>query len=119
MRWNFWSKNKSEQKESRTSGVITGSGHGGVVWTPNDFENFANEAYLKNVIAFRCIDEIAKSVSIAPWYQYEIGLDDKPEKVTDKDDPINKLLRRPNPNESWAFLFTYFILLIIFVIRKY
>jgi len=104
MHWKFWSKNKSEQKESRTSAVITGAGHGGTVWNPRDFDNFANEAYLKNVIAFRCIDEIAKSVSIAPWYQYEMGHDDKPQKVTDKNDPVNKLLRRPNPSESWAFL---------------
>lgn len=85
----------------QTQVVVKESNQSGVVWSPHDFENFAKEAYLKNVIAFRCINEIAKATSSVPWKVFKLNADGK--KVEQKNHPINKILNRPNPEEGWTF----------------
>jgi len=56
-----------ESKVSRASGAIATGIPGGVVWPDRNYENFAKETYMKNVIAYRCIDLIAKSASSVTW----------------------------------------------------
>jgi len=92
----------SRGKASRISRIITPRGAGGVCWTPKNYENYANETYLKNVIAYKAIDEIAKSVASVTWNQYRRISDDERQEVTDTD--IAKRLKRPNPGEGFAFL---------------
>jgi len=100
--WN-WAARKIHEKASRTSGILV-TGMGTTKWTPHDYENFANETYLKNIIAFRCIDLIARSVASTPWGLYRNVGDDEAEKITDGEHPVNKILIRPNPSESFAFV---------------
>ena len=88
------------RKESRTTSVII-RGTGGAIWTPNDYENFAKETYLKNVIAYRCISMIARSVASVPWYIYSEGEDGKITEVPNH--PFYRVLERANPDESWSF----------------
>jgi len=88
------------RKESRTTSVIV-RGTGGAIWTPNDYENFAKETYLKNVIAYRCISMIARSVASVPWYIYSEGEDGKITEVPNH--PFYRVLERANPDESWSF----------------
>ncbi len=95
-------KNKFSSKASRTASVIMSSGGSGVIWAPRNYDNFAKEAYLKNIISFRCIDLISKSVSSVPWKLYKVQKNG--EKKEDTKHPINELLKRPNPQESWNFL---------------
>jgi HK97 family phage portal protein len=92
---------RSERKESRTAGIVS-TGYGGAAWTTNDYENFAKETYLKNVIAFRCIDEISKSVASVSWNLFNLINENKREVVLDH--PINELLKRPNPSDSLSFI---------------
>ena len=97
---NFFKK-KPEQKASKTSIAVMPAG-GGVVWQPRQYDVFAAEAYIKNAVAFACIDKIAKSVSSVPWAVYE--RDSGGNRIKIPNDPMMDLIRRPNPQESWSFL---------------
>jgi len=88
--------NTFSRKESQTAGIITAPGGSRVIWPQRGYDNFARETYLKNVTAFRAIDEVAKSAASVPWKQYR-GTD-----VVEKEG-ISKQLTRPNPNESWQW----------------
>lgn len=88
------------RKESRTAGIITSPGAGGVIWPQRGYDNFAKETYLKNVTAFRSIDEVAKSVASVPWKQFQ-HLSDGGRDSAD-DGGVADRLKRPNPNESWS-----------------
>lgn len=96
--WNPFKR--AGKKESRTTSVII-RGTGGAIWTPNDYENFAKETYLKNVIAYRCISMIARAVASVPWYVYNEGEDGKITEVINH--PFYRVLERANPDESWSF----------------
>jgi len=95
----FGNRSKKSSAVVGVSEVVSGSG---VVWTPNNYENFARETYLKNVVAFKAIDEIAKSVASVPWNEYRRVGDEKKELVTDS--PVAKVLKRPNPNQGLPFV---------------
>lgn len=88
------------KKESRTTAVIV-RGTGGTVWTPHDYENFAKETYLKNVIAYRCISLISRSVASVPWCVQSKASDGTITELPDHS--FNKILERANPEESWSF----------------
>lgn len=87
------------RKESRT--VITFSKYGNVKWTPKNYTNYAEETYMKNVIAFRCMDYKAKSVASVPWKLFK-QLEEGREMI--KQHPIIELIKRPNPQYSWQVL---------------
>ena len=74
-------------------------GLGEARWSPRDYENFAREAYQKNIIAYRCISLIAESAASVPWLVYK-GDEEQ------ETHPALKLLRRPNPMQSGAEVFT-------------
>lgn len=87
--------------KAATQTVVRESNLSGVVWSDENFENFAKEAYLRSIIAFRCINEIAKSVASVPWGVFR--LDSEGKKVPVLNHPITKILKRPNPEEGWSF----------------
>ena len=97
----WFKKRKKEVKDSRTARILF-SGSSGAVWSEQNFESYAKEAYLKNIIAFRCIDMIAKDVSSVPWELFRNAAEGKRELVTDH--YVVDLLKRPNPTESLNFL---------------
>jgi HK97 family phage portal protein len=73
----------------------------GPVYSNRDYKNFAEETYMKNSIAFRCIDMIAKSFASVPWNLFR---EVNGERVEVDNHPVNDLLKRPNPRDSWYFL---------------
>jgi HK97 family phage portal protein len=83
------------------SKVSISSGYDEASWTPNDYDNFAKETYLKNVIAYRCIDELSTAIASVPWGVYTEKKSGKIEQV--KEDDMSELIKRPNPEESWPF----------------
>lgn len=95
-------------KVSRTA--ILNIREGVARWSPRNYKKFAEETYMKNVIAFRCMDYIGKSVATVPWKLYQ-KIDDKRETVSDH--PINKLLEKPNPNESFNFLMLRYVVFLL------
>jgi HK97 family phage portal protein len=91
-----------EQKVSQSAHLIHQFlGANGAVWPERNYENFAREAYIKNVINFRCVKEISQSVCSVSWKLFEGDDKNKTEVNTH---PIIDLLKRPNPEDSFSFL---------------
>lgn len=98
----FKSKTKHNNPQNKVSKTtILNTQYGSAHWPQKDYYNFASETYMKNVISFRCIFYIATSLASVKWDLYRKDEDEK-EKVTDN--PISKLLKRANPQESFVFL---------------
>lgn len=101
----FWSNifgtnrtNKILEKVSRTA--ILNTRYGSAKWTPDDYYNFVKETYKKNVIAYRAMFYVAQSISSVPWKLYR---KEGEEIEIVQEHPLNDLLRRPNPDQSWAY----------------
>lgn len=92
---------KISTKWSKTTQVILPGGSG-VIWKPRNYETFAQEAYLTNVVAYRCIDAIAKAVESVEWLVEHYKKDGSIEEVTDH--AVIELLYNPNPEFSWGEL---------------
>ena len=90
-----------KKKESRVAKLHVSSG-GAPIYSDKDYEKFCKETYLKNVIAYRCIHEIAKSAIEPMWELHRRSSFDETELVIDHE--MNNVLRRANTTESWAKL---------------
>lgn len=92
---------KKDKVLRKAYSIISSDSTGQVKWSDKNYENFAKEAYIKNVVAYRCIYEIAKSGVQVDWgiYRKKNG---KKEKVTDT--PYDHLIERPNHDDSFGFL---------------
>lgn len=64
-------------------------------WTPRRYDMLAEEGYRRNVIAFRCIKEIAQGAASVPWLLY-----DRQQELTEH--PLLTLLTKPNPAQGQA-----------------
>jgi len=73
------------------------------VWTKRKYDKLAEEAYVKNVIAYKSINEIVTSTKQAPLVVHRVASNGD---VMEADDsPLARLLRRPNPHQAGqAFL---------------
>lgn len=89
------------RKWSKVTTVITPGGTG-AIWKPRQYDTFAQEAYLTNVISYRCIDEIAKAIEQVEWKIENKKKDGSVEEITDN--PIIELMYKPNPEQSWGEL---------------
>ena len=67
------------------------------VWSDKDYSNFAENAYINNVIAHRAINMIAHAASSVPFKLYTL-IDGKRHLITQH--PVLELLNRPNPIQS-------------------
>jgi HK97 family phage portal protein len=94
-------KRKPEQKESRVVRLHVGGG-GGLVQADKDYDKFSRETYLKNVIAYRCIHDIAQACAEPRCELHRDIGNGNTELVTDHE--INDLIKRPSPDSSWAKL---------------
>lgn len=94
---NFF-KSKRESKSSRSHPLLTISAIGQARWTPRRYDRLAEEGYRKNVIAYRCIKEIAQNAATIPWIVY-----DRDRELSDH--PLCILLNKPNPQMGSAQFF--------------
>jgi len=98
----FFQKIRNIFRSVKESAVaITNVAQGLVRWSPKDYENFAKETYMKNVIAFRCMDLLAKSIASVPWKLFRKTTDGR---IEVDNHPVASLLERPNPSESFNYL---------------
>ncbi|MEK6734182.1 MAG: phage portal protein [Pseudomonadota bacterium] len=67
-------------------------------WSTREYEQFADQAYIKNVIAHRAINLVAQAAASVPWALYS-----KDKKISNH--PILNLLHRPNPFFAGAEFF--------------
>jgi len=92
---NFNSKNKNNILYNYTKSYFQNIGK--AVWSNRNYENFANEGYIKNVVAYKCISMIAKNASSVPFILYKKN-GDKKEVI--KNHNLLKLLKNPNPTQN-------------------
>lgn len=96
----FRNKNVNVEEKKFSSVSITNLEYGSTRWTPLDYENFVKEGYLKNIIANKCINLIAQSVSQIEW-KIVTKLQDGT--IENYEGDLNKILIKPNNDESFAF----------------
>ena len=58
---------RREVKASRAGPLIALQHPGRAIWSPRRFDAFAEEAYRKNVIAFRAINQVSRAAASVPW----------------------------------------------------
>lgn len=83
---------KPEVKESQAQSVLV-INPGQPVWTPRDYKSFAEEAYVRNVIAYQAINKIAEAVASVHWVAFRGETE-----VTQS--PALDLINNPNPMQS-------------------
>jgi len=81
-----------ETKESQTGRIMVVN-PGQPAWKPRDYKSFADEAFSRNVVAYRSINRIADAVASVKWTLW------RGEKEV-IDHPILTLLKRPNPGQT-------------------
>ena len=69
-------------------------------WTDASYVNFANNGYIKNVIAYRCVHMIARQASFIPIKLYK--LTPNGERVLQKNHFVNDILAKPNPSQNYT-----------------
>ncbi len=72
------------------------------VWMSRNYTKFADEAYVKNVIAHKCISLVSKLLASVDWKLYEQTETDK---TFLKKHPILDILNYPNPHTNGSLLF--------------
>lgn len=90
-----------EEKWSKVQPILVPGGQG-AVWKPRRYDVFAKEAYLTQVVSYRCIDEIAKAVESVEWRLMQRKKSGEINEVADH--PVIDLMYRPNPEQTWGDL---------------
>jgi HK97 family phage portal protein len=85
---------RREIKESATSKILV-TNPGQPIWSPRNYEQFAREAYGKNVVAYQSINKIAEAISSVKFMVFR----GEQELI---EHPLLKLLDRPNPMQGGA-----------------
>ena len=106
----FGSSNDITLKYSAAGALMAGNtyySNGKAQWTPRDYHRLSKEGYEKNVVAFRCVHEIAASVAGIPMLLSQ----DNNALI---DHPVLSLLSQPNPvNSDSSFVETVISQLLI------
>lgn len=67
-----WLRKPAPETKASAAGVaISAWGVGLPVWTERNYATFAEEAYQRNAIAFRCVKLIASGAAAVPWLLYD------------------------------------------------
>ncbi len=72
------------------------------LWMNRNYTKFADEAYTKNVIAYKCISLVSKLTASVDWKLFELA--DESKKFL-KSHPILDILNYPNPLTSGSLFF--------------
>lgn len=88
-------------KASAAGAVISAWNVGQAVWSDRRYDRFADEAYVRNAIAFRCTKLIASNAAAVPWLLHKRKGEIENHKLLD-------LLKRPAPMMGGATLFEAF-----------
>lgn len=72
------------------------------VWSGRDYQKFADEGFIRNVIAHRAVSLVAGGAANVPWMLFETGSGTA---IRLKQHPVLALLEQPNPMQGGAELF--------------
>ena len=82
--------------------VAVDYGKGTVIWASEDYKKFMNESFVINVIAFQCMNILARAVSGAKW---AVQTETKDGEFVTVDNPqMRQLFKRANTMDTWSFL---------------
>lgn len=75
-------------------------------WRERSPERFSREGYVENVIVGKCVKEIATGVATLDWIVYndEVEVDDAYPSKNSPEYNLFRLVKRPNPRQSWKTL---------------
>lgn len=99
---NIWRKPAVLVKASATQAIISMQNLGQAIWTPRQYDKFAEEGYQKNIIAFKAINELITAAEQAPWFVQKFA-DGKWE--DDDACDLARLIAQPNPQQSGPVFF--------------
>ena len=85
---------RREVKQSATSALMM-TNPGQPVWSNRNYEQFAKEAYGKNVVAYQSVNKISEAIASVPLMVFR----GEQELITH---PVVDLLRTPNPMQSYS-----------------
>jgi HK97 family phage portal protein len=92
-------------KVSAAGAVISAWNLGQAVWTDRRYDRIADEAYVRNAVAYRCTKLIASNAASVPWLLYK----GKGKRKTEiEEHKLLALLSRPAPMTGGATLFEAF-----------
>lgn len=86
-----------EFKKSRVSSLLSQVTGGMPLWTPREYGALAKEGYERNVVAFRAVTLIARSIAGVSWFL-------KKGTETYQDHPLLSVLKTPSPQETLSSL---------------
>lgn len=79
------------------------------VWSGRNYAKFAEEAYRRNVVAYRAITMIARGAASLPTLLYTLKADGSRREMANH--PLRKIIERPSPLTAWPnfleSLYTY------------
>ena len=90
-----------ETKETRTLKSSVYWALGQYQYTPEDYEDYAKEAYCGNADVFAAVYAIQCAVGGIPWKLYGLNAQGEKDKEIDKHELVN-LIKRPNPYQGWS-----------------
>jgi HK97 family phage portal protein len=93
----------TDAKASAVAPLIAVSRLGQAAWTPRKYDKLADEAYVKNVVAYKAINEIITAMGQVPWEVMRV--DSNGDAMDAEDSDLAKLLHRPNPQQSGSVFF--------------
>ena len=99
----WWNRENRLETKTSAAGPIISYGHvGRPAWTKRAYEQLADEAYVRNAVAYRCVKTIATAAAAAPWL-----LTGRNRELIDEH-PLLGLLERPAPVVGGSSLFEAF-----------
>lgn len=96
----FWTP---EEKESATGPIVARQVAGRPVTPMERFDQFAKEGFTRNVVAYRCIEEISKGVASVPLVLFAGDTE------MQSDHEVLQRLKRPNPMQGWQSFVSHVI----------
>ncbi len=88
-----------KKKPMHKVAFVSTTGNSTVIWSEDDYITYAKETYMENVIAFQCINQIARAVSSVPWKLMKANTDGTMEEILDW--KLKRLFAKPNRFESF------------------
>jgi HK97 family phage portal protein len=89
-----------EAKGSKAGPLVALQHPGRAVWTARRYDQFAEEGYRKNVVAYRAVNQVTRAAASVPWRLFRRGRMGAREAVAAHG--LLALLERPNPMQARA-----------------
>ena len=90
---NFFQKNNNYYRNNEIKSYYQPLGK--AVWSDRNYEMFAREGYIKNVVGYKCVSMLARSASSVKLMVYDKKTNKKIE-----NHPLELLLSNPNPTQN-------------------